>query len=253
MQNCRKRFVRFLLESGALTFGDFTLKSGRQSPYMINTGKFDSGAALSRLGCFYAHGIYEQMELGFIPDDINVLFGSPYKGIPIATATAIAMAAGYDRDIGCCFNRKEAKDHGEGGVFVGKKPGAGDRILILDDVMTAGTALRETVTLLANNAPAATIVGAIVAVDRKERGRDARLTAVAELQYELGMPIFSIMDIYEILEMLKSGEYATEGGCGQETHTFCDMECTGPMDADPPTPEQIAAIEKYLEENRPAS
>ena len=232
----KKQFVQFLLESGALTFGDFTLKSGRKSPYMINTGKFDSGISLSKMGCFYARAIYEKMELGIIPWGTNTLFGSAYKGIPLATATAIAFSAAFDLEFRWAFNRKEAKDHGEGGVFVGNKPGAGDEVLIVDDVMTAGTALRETIDIFRNHAPDAVIVGSVIAVDRKERGSDARLSAIAEAQFELGIPIFSIIDIDEILEILKDDDFANE--------------YYGAEKAELPTPDHIAAIEDYLSEYR---
>jgi len=232
----KKQFVQFLLESGALTFGDFTLKSGRKSPYMINTGKFDSGAALSRLGCFYSRAIYEKMELGIIPWETNTLFGSAYKGIPLATSAAIAFGAAFDLDLGWTFNRKELKDHGEGGVFVGKKPGADDSVLIIDDVMTAGTALRETINLFKEYAPEAKIVGSVIAVDRKERGRDERLSAIAEAQFELGIPIFSIINIDEILAILKDDDFEREYHNSEK--------------AEPPTPSQIAAIEDYLSEYR---
>ena len=220
----KERFVRFLLESGALIFGDFTLKSGRKSPYMINTGKLDSGILLSRLGCYYAHTVYEKIELGVIPQDTSIIFGSAYKGIPLAAVVSIALAAAYDLDLGYAFNRKEEKDHGEGGVFVGRKPGQGDRILIIDDVMTAGTALRDTVDLLSVHAPEAKVVGSVIAVDRKEHGRDERLSAAAETQYELGIPIFSIIDIDELVDVLKTASLAEPG--------------------------QIAAIEAYLAANR---
>jgi len=232
----KAQFVRFLLESGALTFGDFILKSGRKSPYMINTGKFDSGSSLSRLGCFYARAIYEKIELDVIPSDITIIFGSAYKGIPLATATAIAISAAFELNFGWAFNRKEAKDHGEGGVFVGMKPGAGDKLLIVDDVMTAGTALRDSVQMLKEHAPEAKVVGSVIAVDRKERGNDARISAVAETEYELGFPIFPIIDIDEILEVLKSGEI--------------EREYKNEAMAMLPTTEQIAAIEKYLAEHR---
>jgi len=232
----KKQFVKFLLESGALTFGDFTLKSGRKSPYMVNTGKFNSGVSLSRLGCFYARAIYEKMELGIIPWETNLLFGAAYKGIPLAAASAIALGAAFDLDVGWAFNRKEAKDHGEGGVFVGRKPGAGDLVLIVDDVMTAGTALRDTFDLFGEHAPKAKIIGSVIAVNRKERGRDARLTAVAEAQYELGIPIFPIIDIDEMLAVLKDDDFKQE---------YFNLE-----KAALPTIEQIAAIEDYLAEYR---
>jgi len=232
----KKQFVQFLLESGALTFGDYTLKSGRKSPYMINTGNFDSGISLSRLGCFYARAIYEKMELGIIPWETTMLFGAAYKGIPLAASAAIAMGAGFGVDLGWTFNRKEAKDHGEGGVFVGRKPKAGELVLFIDDVMTAGTALRQSITLFKEQAPEAEIVGSVIAVNRKERGIDGRLTAVAEAQFELGVPIFSIIDIDEILAVLKDDEFG---------NIYLRKE-----KAALPTAEQIAAIEVYLSEHR---
>jgi len=255
--NCKEKFVRFLLESGALTFGDFTLKSGRKSPYMINTGKLDTGIALSRLGCFYAKTIYEKLELGIIPDDVSILFGSAYKGIPLAASASIALAAAYDKNLGYAFNRKEAKDHGEGGVFVGRKPGPGDRILIIDDVMTAGTALRDVVELLSAHAPEAKVVGSIIAVDRKEFGLNKKLSAVAEAQYELGFPIIPIIDIDEIVQVLKSGEIMAEEPDDDEDRENCKVTLDffgrdfKKIKTALPTKEQIAAIEAYLEEHRP--
>ena len=265
----KEKFVRFLIGSGALVFGDFTLKSGRKSPYMINTGKIDSGIELARLGCYYARTIYEKIELGVIPRDITILFGSAYKGIPLATTTAIAASAAYGLKAGYAFNRKEAKDHGEGGVFVGRKPGHGDKVLVIDDVMTAGTALRDTVDMIGMHAPEAKVVGSVIAVDRCERGRDERLTAVAETQYEMGFPIFSIISIDEIVELLKSGRLI-DGFCGgdaedealDEKGASFRVDICGNGDgyddgyadkirAALPTKEQIAAIESYLKEFRP--
>jgi len=221
-----------------MIFGDFTLKSGRRSPYMIDIGRLDSGVTLSRMGCYYARAIYEKMEVGVIPMETNLLFGSAYKGIPLVTASSIALSAAFDLDFGWAFNRKEAKDHGEGGLFVGKKPGSGDRVLIVDDVMTAGTALRDTASLLREYAPDAKIVGSVIAVDRKERGRDSRISAVAEAEFELGFPIFSIVDIDEIVESLKSGEL----------ERLYESETKAAL----PTVEQIAAVENYLAELRVA-
>ena len=232
----KEKFVRFLLESGTLTFGDFVLKSGRKSPYMINMGKFDTGIALSRLGCFYARVIYEKQELNIIPWETTILFGSAYKGIPLAAATSVALGAAFDIECGWCFNRKEVKSHGEGGIFVGKKPGAGDKVLIIDDVMTAGTALRDTINLFREHAPDAQVVGSIIAVDRKEHGRDMRLSAIAEAEYELGIPIVSIIDICEIINILKKDAFEKD----------YYSECKTAL----PTKEQIAAIEAYLEEYR---
>jgi orotate phosphoribosyltransferase len=222
----KRNFVKFLLTSEALEFGDFTLKSGRKSPYMINTGRFDSGDSLSKLGCFYAKAIYEKMELGVIPKDISVIFGSAYKGIPLAAAASMAMSAAFDLDIGYCFNRKEAKDHGEGGLLVGRAPKPGGHVLVIDDVMTAGTALRETAAILAAQAPEAIIAGSVIAVDRMERGT-GQLSAVAQTQYEMGFPVFSIVDMEETIAELKE--------IRGETETISL-----------PTQEQIAAIERHL-------
>ncbi len=196
-------FARFLLEGNSLSFGDFTLKSGRKSPYMINTGRCDDGASLSRLGCFYAKAIYEKMELGVIPGDVDIVFGAAYKGIPLAASAAIALSAAFDMDIGYCFNRKEPKDHGEGGILVGRTPKPGDKILLIDDVVTAGTALREVEAVLRKEAPEAEIVGVVIAVDRMERGTSPGLSAVAQAQYELGVPVFPIIHMEEMLAALK--------------------------------------------------
>ena len=157
MSQCRQDFVRFAIGHGALRFGEFTLKSGRISPYFFNAGQFQTGAALSALGHFYATAVTEA-GIGF-----DMLFGPAYKGIPLAAATAIALARDFERDVPWAFNRKEAKDHGEGGVVVGA-PLKG-RILIVDDVMTAGTAVRESVELIRN--AGATPVGVLICLDRR--------------------------------------------------------------------------------------
>jgi len=204
----RTCFTEFLLSSGALIFGDFTLKSGRRSPYMINTGNFNTGPKLARLGCFYAKAIHEKCELGLLPADIDVIFGAAYKGIPLAAAAAVAFSAAFGKEIGYCFNRKEEKDHGEGSRLIGRLPGPGENVLVIDDVMTAGTALRGTVSLLRAEAPEAKIIGCVLAVDRAERGKD-KLSAVAEAQYEYGFPVFAIADIYDILIALREGSLAS--------------------------------------------
>jgi len=232
----KTKFVRFMLESGALAFGDFTLKNGRKTPYMLNTDMLGTGVSLSKIGSFYARCIYEKMELGIIPMETTTLFGLACKGVPLAAAASVAMAAAFDLDLGCAFNRKETMIRGENSVFVGMKPGAGDKLLIVDDIISSGTSLRDTVGLLNEQAPDAKVIGSVIAVDCKDRGRDKRISAVAETQYELGIPIFSIVDIGEIVGILKNGDIH---------HNEMSEE-----KAALPTMEQIAAVENYLEELR---
>lgn len=188
-------FVRFLLESEVLRFGSFTTKSGRQTPYFFDAGRFGRGSQMARLGDFYAERL-----LAALPGGFDVLFGPAYKGIPLAVATATALAR-RGRDVGFCFNRKEAKDHGEGGVLVGQRLKDGDRVVIIEDVTTAGTSIRETLPLL-RAAARVEIVGLLVAVDRKERGQGTE-SAFAELAREFGLRAFSIADIDQIVEALR--------------------------------------------------
>lgn len=187
MSQCRQDFVRFAIGQGALRFGEFTLKSGRISPYFFNAGQFQTGAALSALGHFYAAAVAEA-GIGF-----DMLFGPAYKGIPLAAATAIALARDFERDVPWAFNRKEAKDHGEGGVVVGA-PLKG-RILIVDDVMTAGTAVRESVELIRN--AGATPVGVLICLDRQEKGTGER-SAVREVTETLDLAVISIATLSDI-------------------------------------------------------
>jgi len=232
----KTKFVRFLLETGTLTFGDFTLKDDRRMPYSIDTDKLDSGVALSRMGSCFARVIYEKMEMDMIPWDTTTLYGLPSKGVTLATAASVAMAAAFDLDFGCTFNRKGTVASDSDSIFVGKRPKEGDMILIIDDYITSGAALRETVDLLRNFAPGAHVIGSVVAVDRKEGGRDSRLSAVAEAEYELGLPIFSLIDIDEILLILKSG--------------MIDRRKRDGSMPGMPTEEQIDALESHLSENR---
>ena len=171
MQAYQREFIRFAIERGVLRFGEFTLKSGRTSPYFFNAGLFNSGSALAQLGRFYASAVIES---GL---DFDVIFGPAYKGIPLGAATAIALAEQHQRDLPWCFNRKEAKDHGEGGTLVGA-PLTG-RVLIVDDVITAGTAIREVMQIIrAQNAEAA---GVLIALNRQERGQ-GELSAIQEVE-----------------------------------------------------------------------
>ncbi len=190
--NYNSEFLQFALEQGVLRFGEFTLKSGRISPYFFNAGLFNSGAAMARLGGFYAQAI-QGSGLAF-----DMLFGPAYKGIPLAVATAIALAAEHGRDVPYAFNRKQVKDHGEGGNLVGA-PLAG-RVLIVDDVITAGTAVREAVTII--RSARAQPVGMAIALDRQERGQGTQ-SAIQEVESELGIQVLNIATLDDLLSFVQ--------------------------------------------------
>lgn len=191
MHDYQREFIHFAIQRGVLRFGEFTLKSGRCSPYFFNAGLFSSGLALAQLGRFYAAAV---MDSGI---DFDVLFGPAYKGIPLAAATAIALAEHHQRDLPWCFNRKEAKDHGEGGTLVGA-PLAG-RALIVDDVITAGTAIREVMQII--RAQQAQAAGVLIALDRQERGT-GELSAIQEVERDFAIPVVSIVGLDQVLEYL---------------------------------------------------
>lgn len=191
MQDYQRDFIKFAIEQGVLKFGEFTLKSGRVSPYFFNAGLFNTGFAISKLGQFYAEAIVSS---GL---EFDVLFGPAYKGVPLAIATSIALAEDYEENYPWCFNRKEVKDHGEGGVLVGA-PLKGD-VLIIDDVMTAGTAIREVMHIV--KAEKAVTAGVIIALDRQERGK-SNLSAIQEIEEEFKMPVLSIISLDMILQYL---------------------------------------------------
>ncbi len=191
MQAYQRDFIRFAIERGVLRFGEFTLKSGRTSPYFFNAGLFNSGGALAKLGQFYAAAIQDS---GI---DFDVLFGPAYKGIPLAATTAVALAEQHGRDLPWCFNRKEAKDHGEGGTLVGA-PLAG-RVLIVDDVITAGTAIREVMQIIQTQGAQA--AGVLIALNRQERGQ-GELSAIQEVERDFVMPVISIVSLAQVLEYL---------------------------------------------------
>lgn len=193
MEQYQKTFIELALKHQALRFGEFTLKSGRQSPYFFNVGQLNSGQVLKELGECYAHAI-QHADIPF-----DVLFGPAYKGIPLACATTIALAAHHQRNIPYSFNRKEAKDHGEGGNIIGA-PLKG-RILIIDDVITAGTAIRESFTLI--HAHQANVAGIIVALDRQEKGQ-GKLSAIQEIQATFGVPVKAIITFANIMEFVKN-------------------------------------------------
>ena len=196
------RFTRFLLESQALRFGSFTLKSGRQSPYFINAGAFDDGAKIAGLGAFYAEKIAAGVADGTLPAGIDTVFGPAYKGIPLAVSTAIALHSRGVR-VGYTFDRKERKDHGDGGMMVGTQLKDGMKVLLVDDVMTAGTAVREVVPKLRAEADV-DIVGLVLSVDRMERTKDSDLSAVRAVEREFGFPVMAIANVREIFEAGRS-------------------------------------------------
>lgn len=196
MEAYKREFIKFMLEAEVLTFGDFVTKSGRNTPYFINTGNYRTGKQIARLGEFYAACIMEYIAKGEIQKDITAFFGPAYKGMPIAVAASIAYAA-YGKEIGYCFNRKEAKDHGEGGLLVGYQPKEEDKILIVEDVITAGTAIREILPILRSHGNPS-IEGLVISVDRMERGKGNK-TATLEIAEELGIRTFSIVTVKELL------------------------------------------------------
>ncbi len=192
MQEYQRQFIEFAIQRGVLRFGQFTLKSGRVSPYFFNAGLFNSGLALAKLGGFYAQAI----KASGLPFD--VLFGPAYKGIPLAAATAVALAQEHDIDSPWCFNRKEAKAHGEGGTLVGA-PLEG-RVMIVDDVITAGTAIREVMQIIQAQ-PSAQAAGVLIALNREERGQ-GELSAIQEVERDFGLPVVSIVSLTQVLEYL---------------------------------------------------
>ena len=204
MHAYQEEFVDFMIRSGVLLFGDFTTKSGRQTPYFVNTALYSTGPQLSRLGQFYA----QKAEQAF-GQDFDVLFGPAYKGIPLVCTTAIALQRDSGREVSYAFNRKEAKTHGEGGSLVGHELRDGDRVLILEDVTTAGTSIRETVPLLRAQADIQ-LAGLLVSIDRCERGSGER-SALAELASEFEMPCHAIVTIREVVESLRGREL--DGRC----------------------------------------
>lgn len=199
MQDFQREFIRLAIQHEVLCFGEFTLKSGRCSPYFFNAGRFKTGAALASLGRFYAAAI---SAAGL---EFDVLFGPAYKGIPLAATTAVALADVHQRDVPFCFNRKEAKAHGEGGSLVGAE--LNGRIAIIDDVITAGTAVREVMEIInqAKAEPAAVIIG----LNRQERGK-GELSAIQEVEQQYNIPVISIVCLDDIIRYLQESEGNTD-------------------------------------------
>lgn len=199
MNEDKKRFIELLAESGAVQFGDFTAKSGRQTPFFINTGKLMYGDQMDMVGKMYAQAYTEN-----IGKESRLLFGPAYKGITLVAVTAAALYSQYGVRVPVCFNRKEKKDHGEGGVIVGKIPEKDDRIVIVEDVITAGTAIRESMELL-KNADMGRVESIIIAVDRMEKGKGEE-SALKELEQEFGVKIYPIVTIREMISYLHNRE-----------------------------------------------
>ena len=198
MEAYKRDFIDFMVRSNVLTFGDFVAKSGRRTPYFVNTGHFRTGSQLARLASAYADAIEPRLGRSF-----DVLFGPAYKGIPLVAALSMELAS-RGHDVGFCFNRKEAKDHGEGGSLVGWELRAGDRVLIIEDVTTAGTSIRETVPVL-RRAADVKLVGLVVAVDRQERGTGTT-SALAEVGAAFDLETLSIVNVDEIVRHLRDHE-----------------------------------------------
>ncbi|MBR2344151.1 MAG: orotate phosphoribosyltransferase [Clostridia bacterium] len=195
MEGYKREFIQFLESAGVLKFGDFTAKSGRKIPYFINAGEIKTGEQIARLGEFYAKSYIEKLG-----KTEAVLYGPAYKGISIAVATSIGLSR-EGLNLPFFFNRKEAKDHGEGGVFVGYTPRENEEIVIVEDVITAGTAIRESMAIL-SSLKGARVRATFVMVDRKEKGLTDK-SAMAEVGEEFGFPVFSVVDVYDIIEYLE--------------------------------------------------
>ena len=198
MEAYKREFIQFLEGAGVLKFGDFTAKSGRKIPYFINAGDIKTGDQIAKLGEFYAKSYFDK-----VGNKPSVLYGPAYKGISIAVSTAVALSKN-GLDVPFFFNRKEAKDHGEGGIFVGYVPKAGQEVVIVEDVITAGTAIRESMANL-SSLEDVKVTATFVMVDRKEKGKGEK-SAMAEVEEEFGFPVYSVVDVYDIIEYLEEDE-----------------------------------------------
>lgn len=194
----KEEFIRFMVDNGVLKFGQFTLKSGRLAPYFINTGNYKTGKQLAKLGEYYAACIRDN---GL---QAETLVGPAYKGIPLSVATAIALYHNYGEELNYCFDRKEAKDHGEGGLFVGKQLVDGEKVVIIEDVMTSGKALREILPKLKAEANV-DVVGMVISVDRREKALNGELSAVAEAKREFGIDVYSVVTMDDIISAIENG------------------------------------------------
>ena len=197
----KQEFIRFMVENGVLRFGEFTLKSGRKAPYFINTGNYKTGKQLAKLGEYYAACIVNN---GL---EAETLIGPAYKGIPLSVTTAIALFNGYGKEVNYCFDRKEVKDHGEGGLFVGKQLVEGEKVIIIEDVMTSGKALREILPKI-EAAAKVNIVGMIISVDRNEKALDSEKSAVSQAKEEFGVDVYTVVTMNDIIEAIEEGVIA---------------------------------------------
>ncbi len=199
MERYKQEFISFLVESGALLFGDFITKSGRKTPFFINMGNFNTGKRLSRLGDYYAQALHARFGIAF-----DVLFGPAYKGIPLSVCTAVSFSRLYDADIAYCANRKEIKDHGDSGILLGHKLNDGDRVVIIEDVTTAGTSIAETMPIIRGRADVR-VIGLLIAVDRMERGQGKK-TALEEIREQYDLVSGAIVTMAEVVEFLMNRE-----------------------------------------------
>ena len=197
MNEYKKDFIKFMIESEVLRFGDFTLKSGRKAPYFVNTGKYRTGGQISRLGEYYAEAYLEHKV------SAKTLIGPAYKGIPLAVSTSIALAR-KGVDTGFCFDRKEVKEHGEGGLFVGQELHDGDKVAIIEDVMTSGKALKEVLPKIKATANVE-VEAMLISVDRMEKALDSGKSAVQEAYDEYGIKVYSIVSVQDIIEAIETG------------------------------------------------
>lgn len=195
MQQYQKDFIKFAIKSGVLKFGEFKLKSGRISPYFFNAGMFCDGDAFYNLGLFYSDALKQNLA-----DQYDVIFGPAYKGIPLATAASIGLQMQYQLNMPVAFNRKETKDHGEGGSLIGA-PLEGKRIVLIDDVITAGTTIRESVALI--DQAKGKLVSIVVALNRQEKGIESDLSAIQQVKKNYGIPVYSIISLDDIVEFLQ--------------------------------------------------
>lgn len=194
----KESFIKFMVDCGVLTFGDFTLKSGRKAPYFVNTGNYKTGKQLAKLGEYYAECINDHKI------KVETLFGPAYKGIPLSVAAAVALANNFDKDVNYCFDRKEVKDHGEGGLFVGRKPVDGEKIVIIEDVMTSGKALDEVYPKL-KSAADVNITGMVITVDRQEKALNSEKSAVQNAKEKYGVDVYSIVTMTDIIKAIEDG------------------------------------------------